>query len=244
VPSLGVDFREGLEDGIAGLRIGYSRTLGYARVDPEVAALVDQGARKLEALGAQVDDIDVALEDPIVIMQPLWSVALALAIAPLTREQRALMDQPLLTLAEAGLHLTALDYRRLERAREAFAQHMHRLHQTYDVLLTPQLAVTAFEAGHQVPPQGTFTHWWEWSPFSYAFNLTQQPAATVPCGFTAAGLPVALQLVGAKFADVLILRAARAYEAAHPFVMPTAEGHKDRAGGPRKRAEGRVTRAE
>ena len=62
--------------------------------------------------------------------------------------------------------------------------------------------------------------WWQWSPFTYAFNLTQQPAATVPCGFARNGLPVAMQLVGAKFADALVLRAARAYENAHPFVMP------------------------
>ena len=73
------------------------------------------------------------------------------------------------------------------------------LHQDYDLLLTPQLAVTAFEAGHEVPPGTDRTRWWEWSPFTYPFNLSQQPAATVPCGFTRSGLPVALQLVGDKF---------------------------------------------
>jgi aspartyl-tRNA(Asn)/glutamyl-tRNA(Gln) amidotransferase subunit A len=62
--------------------------------------------------------------------------------------------------------------------------------------------------------------WWQWSPFTYAFNLTQQPAATVPCGFARNGLPVAMQLIGTKFADALVLRAAHAYENAHPFVMP------------------------
>ena len=65
--------------------------------------------------------------------------------------------------------------------------------------------------------------WWEWSPFTYPFNLTQQPAATVPCGFASNGLPVAMQLVGAKFCDALLLRAARAYETLHPFVMPESK---------------------
>jgi aspartyl-tRNA(Asn)/glutamyl-tRNA(Gln) amidotransferase subunit A len=66
--------------------------------------------------------------------------------------------------------------------------------------------------------------WWQWSPFTYPFNLTQQPAAAVPCGFVSNGLPVAMQIVGAKFADPLVLRAARAYEMAHPFVMPAVRG--------------------
>ena len=78
----------------------------------------------------------------------------------------------------------------------------------------------AFEAGHEVPPGSDRTRWWEWSPFTYPFNLSQQPAATVPCGFTRGGLPVAMQLVGDKFADARVLRAARAYEAVQPFAMP------------------------
>ncbi len=222
-PALNIDYRNDLNAGIEGFRIAYSRTLGYAKVDPEIATLVDQAARQFESLGATVEELDLELEDPIAIMQPLWSVALAMAVAPMTDEQRALVDPPLLELAEPGLHLGALDYRRLEREREAFARRMCNLHQSYDLLLTPQLAVTAFEAGHEVPPGTRIKRWWEWSPFTYPFNLSQQPAAAVPCGFTVAGLPVALQLVGNKFADAAVLRAARAYEAAHPFVMPRIE---------------------
>ena len=171
-------------------------------------------------------------------MQPLWAVALALAIEPMSKDQRALLDPPLLVLAESGFGLDALAYRRLERAREAFARRMCLLHQTYDLLLTPQLAVTAFDAGHEVPPGSDRTRWWEWSPFTYPFNLSQQPAATVPCGFTHDGLPVALQLVGNKFADALVLRAARAYEQAQPFIMPKA----DTAELPRKMAAGRTAK--
>jgi aspartyl-tRNA(Asn)/glutamyl-tRNA(Gln) amidotransferase subunit A len=95
------------------------------------------------------------------------------------------------------------------------------LHADYDLLVTPQLATTAFAVNHEVPPDTDMKRWWQWSPFTYAFNLSQQPAASVPCGFASNGLPVAMQLVGAKFADALVLRAARAYEKAHPFVMPT-----------------------
>jgi aspartyl-tRNA(Asn)/glutamyl-tRNA(Gln) amidotransferase subunit A len=226
-PPLEIDFRQDLDAGVKGLRVAYSRDLGYARVDPEVAALVEQGMRAFEALGATVEEIDLALEDPISIMRPLWSVALAMAIAPMTPEQRALVDPPLLEVAEPGMHLSALEYRQLERAREAFARRMCSLHQSHDLLVTPQLAVTAFEAGHEVPPNSDRKRWWEWSPFTYAFNLSQQPAATVPCGFSRAGLPVALQVVGNKFADALVLRAARAFEARQPFLMPRIDAALD-----------------
>jgi aspartyl-tRNA(Asn)/glutamyl-tRNA(Gln) amidotransferase subunit A len=71
-----------------------------------------------------------------------------------------------------------------------------------------------------VPPGSAMKRWWEWSPFTYPFNLTQQPAATMPCGFTKSGLPVAMQIVGARFKDEAVLRTARAYEAIHPIVLP------------------------
>ena len=222
-PSLNIDYRQTLEDGIKGLRIGYSPTLGYAKVDPEIAAIVQKAVERFETLGAQVEELTLNLADPINIMQPLWAVALALAIEPMSPEQRELLDQPMLALAEPGFSLSALEYRQLERARETFARRMNLLHDDYDLLITPQLPIAAFEAGHNVPPDSGMQHWWQWSPFTYPFNLSQQPAATVPCGFTASGRPVAMQIVAAKFADALVLRAARAFERIQPFRLPTID---------------------
>jgi aspartyl-tRNA(Asn)/glutamyl-tRNA(Gln) amidotransferase subunit A len=219
-PPLGIDFRDGLEDGIRGMRVAYSRTLGYAKVEPEVAARVDAAVKELERLGARVEEIDLAVADPIEIMHPLWAVALAMAVQPLTDAQRAQMDQPLLDIAQRGFGISALEYRGLEKQREALARRFNLLHQHHDILVTPQLATTAFQVGHEVPPGNGMRRWWEWSPFTYPFNLTQQPAASVPCGFAGNGLPVAMQLVGAKWNDALVLRAARAYEREHPFRTP------------------------
>lgn len=219
-PALGIDYRQGLDQGIRGTRIAYSRSLGYAKVEPEVAARVDEAVAVLAKLGAQVEQIDLALEDPIGVMQPLWSVALAMAVQPMSAEQRKLVEPGLLEVAEPGFRLSALEYRACEKRREALAQRMNLLHQRYDLLVTPQLATTAFAVKHEVPPGNGMKRWWEWSPFTYPFNLTQQPAASVPCGFASNGLPVGMQLVGAKFADAKVLRAARAYEQASPFVMP------------------------
>ena len=222
-PALGIDYRKELEKGVTGLRIGVSPTLGYAKVDAEVARLVALAANEFTQLGANVEELDLQFDDPISIMQPLWAVALALAVAPMSSTQRALCDPGMLELAESGFSLSALAYRQLERARDAFGRRLNALHDRYDLLITPQLATTAFAAGYEVPPDSDMKRWWQWSPFTYPFNLTQQPAATVPCGFAPNGLPVAMQIVGAKFADALVLRAARAYETAHPFLLPRVE---------------------
>lgn len=222
-PALGTDFRAGLEDGIGGMRVAYSRTLGYARVDREVAELTDRGVGELERLGARVEEVDFAMTDPIDIMAPFWSVALAMGVQPMTPAQRALVDPPLLELAAPGFDLSALEYRVLEKRREALARRFSELHRRYDLLVTPQLATTAFPTLHEVPPASGMERWWQWSPFTYPFNLTQQPAATMPCGFASNGLPVAMQLVGARFADAKVLRAARAYEQAHPIRTPAID---------------------
>lgn len=219
-PPLGIDFRERLDDGIAGLRIGYSRTLGYARVDPEVADAVDRAVRRFAELGAHVEEVDPALDDPIDIMEPLWSVALAMTVESIPSAKRALLDPPVLEMAAAGARTSALEYRAVEKRREDLARRMSLLHRRHDLLVTPQLATTAFAAGHEVPPGSGMARWWEWSPFTYPFNLTQQPAATLPCGVSAEGLPIAMQLIGARFDDARVLRAGRAWERLQPFRLP------------------------
>lgn len=83
-------------------------------------------------------------------------------------------------------------------------------HGSYDLLVTPTLPVTAFEAGVEVPKGSGYRRWTGWTPFTYPFNLTQQPAATVPVGTDGDGLPVGLQIVAARHRDDLVLRTAHA----------------------------------
>lgn len=165
-PSSGIDYLARLDDGIRGLRIGYSRTLSYAKVDADVAERVDAAVAQFAALGASVEEIDLALDDPVTLMQSLWAVALAIAIEPMSDAQRALLDSPVLELAEPGFTMTALQYRSLEREREAFARRVTQQCERVDLLVTPQLATTAFAAGHEVPPGSGLSPWWEWSPFT------------------------------------------------------------------------------
>ncbi len=115
--------------------------------------------------------------------------------------------------------------------RGALGTHMNLFHREFDLLVTPTLAVAAFDVGMEYPQKTKNSKWTDWTPFTYPFNLTQQPAASILCGFTKAGLPVGLQIVGPKYADALVLRAARAFETARPIVLPDIAKLRSSRGG-------------
>jgi aspartyl-tRNA(Asn)/glutamyl-tRNA(Gln) amidotransferase subunit A len=127
------------------------------------------------------------------------------------------MDRGLLEVGRTGADYSATEYLAATEARDRLGVHMSQCHTSYDLLLTPTLPIPAFAAGREVPEGWPTQRLTDWTPFSYPFNLTQQPAISVPCGFTEAGLPIGLQLVGAKHADALVLQAAHAYQQAHPL---------------------------
>lgn len=222
LPYDGRDYRIGLEDGVEGLRIAYSPALGYAKVDPEIAEAVKRAVQVFVDMGAEVDEVDPGFEDPALVFRTHWYFGAANLYRKLTPEQRKLMDPGFVEVAEEGLTYTSEQIAKAAEARSALGLTMNLFHESYDLLLTPTLPLPAFEAGIEFPAGKGFTRWPDWSPFSHPFNLTQQPAASAPCGFTKAGLPIGLQIVGPAHADSLVLQAARAYEAAHPFVMPKA----------------------
>ena len=221
LPYGGVDYLEDLDTGIRGLRVAYSPTLGYADVDPEVAALVDAAVRELEALGAFVDQVDPGFEDPLDISTGLWFVASKTVYDSLGPEGQAVTDPDFAAQAAQGAEFSAQDVQLLTLKRNALGTSMRLFMTQYDVLVTPAVAIPAFEARPAGAVPMTPESMLSWTPFSYPFNLTQQPAITVPCGLTSAGLPVGLQIVGRAHDDVTVLRAARAYESAHPVPRPT-----------------------
>lgn len=198
------------------LRVAYSPDLGFADVDPEVAAIVERAVRVFESLGAAVDNVELGLEDPIDMFEILWNSGAAHATRTYSDEQRSRMDPGLQEIVAEGRGFTAVDYVDASTRRGALAVWMNTFHETYDLLLTPTMPIPAFEAGQEVPTGWPHRRWTSWSPFSYPFNLTQQPAASVPCGFTEAGLPVGLHIVGRKYEDPLVLAAAHAYQQACP----------------------------
>ncbi len=217
------DYTVGLEDGVRGLRVAYSPTLGYAKnVHPEVAAAVQAGVQRLRDLGAQVDEVDPGFADPLHITIGLWFVGAWTIWNSLTPAQQAQTDPDFRSEALMGERYSALDVQRLILERGALGSLMRQFMQRHDLLVTPSVAIPAFEARPAGSVPMNDQSMLGWTPFSYPFNLTQQPAITVPCGLTKAGLPIGLQIVGPMFADALVLRAARALESTMAIPRPRA----------------------
>ncbi|MFE6305697.1 amidase [Nocardiopsis sp. NPDC057823] len=209
-----VRLRTDPEDLVRGLRIALSPTLGGLAVDPEVSAAVAAAADTLADLGAHVTEADPGLPDARPEFHVLWYSGAAKATERVTGADRDLFDPGLAEIIEEGLAYSAQDYLTAMALRMEMGARMGRFHTEYDLLLTPAAPFGAFEAGRECPPGLAGERWTVWAGFSHPFNMTQQPAASVPCGFTSAGLPVGLQVVGPRHADARVLAACRALELA------------------------------
>jgi aspartyl-tRNA(Asn)/glutamyl-tRNA(Gln) amidotransferase subunit A len=208
-----------LDDGIAGARIGFSADLGHARVDEEVAAMVADAARVFGANGAGPDSVVTTFgpQGP-EIVRFFWS-AHQLMLAGHLEEYRDKMDPGLVACIESAESQSATDYLRMRERKHAYIADIHSLFESIDLLITPAVSVAAFPADRLMPehwPQHEWD-WLSWAEFSYPFNMSGNPAAIVPVGFTADGLPVGLQIVGRRFEDSTVLKAARFFERERPW---------------------------
>ncbi|OGK86744.1 MAG: amidase [Candidatus Rokubacteria bacterium GWC2_70_16] len=215
------DYVGRLGEPIRGLRVAWSPTLGGLRVDPDVAAIVEGAVRAFEELGCAVETVDSVFPESGPLIRGTWAAHEAGNYGPYIAEWGGRMDPGLLACIEAGLRLGLVDYIRLRGEKMAYWDAIRTLFERFDLLLTPSVSVPAFEV-MRLNPEGWPQHEWDWFPwasFSYPFNFTGQPAATLPCGFTASGMPLGLQVVGRRFADLTVLQAAAAFEAAHPWAQ-------------------------
>lgn len=214
MPTPRESFLTGLDDGIAGLRVAFSPRLGYVRNDPEIDAAVRTAVTVLSDAGARVEEVDPGFTDPIEAFHVLWFAGAAKVLEAYGEAVDDRVDAGLRRIAAVGASFSASDYLDATAVRMHLGQAMGRFHETYDVLITPTLPLPAFSVGRDVP-EGWRSHYWaSWTPYTYPFNMTQQPALSVPCGFTAAGLPIGLQIVGPRHADALVLRVGRTHEMA------------------------------
>jgi aspartyl-tRNA(Asn)/glutamyl-tRNA(Gln) amidotransferase subunit A len=216
------DFTAGLDDGVRGLRVALSPRLGgVARPTAEIEAAVRKAARVLEEQGASVEEADPPVGGAVEIIQALWWTGAAAVVDSMPPDQRALMDPGLLAVAERGRRFSAADYIAAYGRRNDLHGAMLGFHARHDLLLTPTMPITALKVGQVTPEEGGYSaDWTDWSPYTYPFNLTQQPAASVPAGLAANGLPIGVQIVGPPRGDALVLRATRALERGMP--MPPA----------------------
>ena len=214
------DYRVGLEAGVHGLRVGFSRDFGYAEVDPEVASVVAGAADKLSQLGAHVEEANPGFDSPFAAQTTFFSARYAYLMRGLSAEKRELLDPGLRDFLDRGATKSVSDILEADAVRAELGRCMGRFHERYDLLVTPQVSVPAFEAGCDYPKSRGMTNGQDWKVFSYPFNLTGQPAACVAVGCTGEGLPVGMQIVGPPYAEALVLRAARACESMRPFAPP------------------------
>jgi aspartyl-tRNA(Asn)/glutamyl-tRNA(Gln) amidotransferase subunit A len=215
------DYVGRLRDGIKGLRVGWSLDLGCLRVDPEVGQVAKRAAEAFPELGCAVEDVKVSLPDTREMIHLLWNSHYAGNYGSVLKEFRSRMDPGLVAAIEDGRRYTAEAYVEMRGRKNGYCDAVRALFDTYDLLLTPTVSVAAFEVGRLNPahfPQHVWD-WFPWAGFSYPFNFTGQPATTVPAGFTPSGMPVGLQIVGRRLADLQVLQASAAFEQARPWAQ-------------------------
>lgn len=210
-------YREAVRRDVRGLIAAFSPTLGFAEVDPEVARLVRSAVTALDEAGLRVEEADPGFADPKDAFDVLWSAGAAQWLNTFPPGSEEKIDPGLRAVWQRGRTYSAADYLAANAERAALGILMGEFHTRFDVLITPTVAIPPFEAGHEIPPGSGLSSWPEWTPFTYPFNMTQQPAISVPAGFTSAGLPVGIQIVGPRHSDDLVLAVAKLLEEVRPW---------------------------
>jgi aspartyl-tRNA(Asn)/glutamyl-tRNA(Gln) amidotransferase subunit A len=214
---------DGIEDGVAGFTVGVLNNPGFAApVDPDGIAAVERAAQLLVDAGAYVEQADAALPDTSLVFGRVWGAALARLVASTPTQLVDLLDPGIREVVQTLGGMTAVEFMDAEATRAAAAHAMARLHQRYDLVLCPTVPAgpPLADAATTDPVRAL---WTSWAPWTFTFNLTRQPAITVPMGPRADGMPNSVQIAAAQFRDDLVLRAARAIERAQPFPIAGLE---------------------
>jgi aspartyl-tRNA(Asn)/glutamyl-tRNA(Gln) amidotransferase subunit A len=219
LPADGARYSRALRGDLKNLRVAYTDDLGFAEVvDPEVSAVCARAAKAFRELGCRVDEVQPKWPSMMESWEQIFCGGIATRMAPYL-DQRDLIEPGLQRFIDATLKNPPTRYVQAWFDRLNWWQYPRAFFEKYDLLLTPTIACPPFKVGLDTPGTiaGRAVSFYGWIPFTPAFNLTGQPAASVPCGFTKDGLPIGLQIVGRRFADMLVLRASAAFERARPW---------------------------
>ncbi|MGI9255044.1 MAG: amidase [Thermomicrobiales bacterium] len=218
-PRQPVDYLAECDGDLAGLRVAWSADLGYAAVDPEVRAITEAAAWRFAELGATVELAEPGWPDPYPLFHTLFYGLVGGDVNELLGEWAGKLDPGLERIAELGRPLTAFDLAKAQNVRNALQLTLASFFERYDLLLTPTMTLPPFPLGIDFPDRvgGVPVTGMQWTAFTFPFNLTGSPAASVPAGWTRSGLPVGLQVVGRNWEDALVLRACAGFEAIQPW---------------------------
>ena len=220
LPDDGLDYLESEVD-IDSLRIGFAPTLFDKPVDPEVAGAIERSIERI----AQTFDIEVAelhpgWRDPIRIFETLWVAGRGVAYGRSVADGEQAFGAGFGALVRAAQDYDLADYLDAMKDRARFAAEVHGLFEELDLLLMPTVPILPFEAELEAPADypgdSSVLPWTAWTPFTYPFNLTGNPAASLPVGSASSGLPIGLQVVGRRYSDHRVLAFCRALEALFP----------------------------
>ena len=202
------------------LKIGYNFDLGYAKViDNEVKKAVLKSVQKFESLGWEIEEAKIKGVNPSSAFGANWIVTFGYELEPYLKKWRDKLDPNLVAFVEAGLRLPASIFIQAMKTRQKFYQTIFESFKIYDLLVTPTTAVPAFELGIDFPSkiEGINVGPTGWQPFTFPFNFTGHPAATIPCGWTTDNLPIGMQIIGKRFEELLILQVSKAFEEIQPW---------------------------
>lgn len=202
----------GATKSLRNMRIAWSPTLGFGRVDSEVLQLTEQAVKHIQRLGLNVDLVDHVMDDPIDMWTAEFYAGVGTRLRDFIQNKPELLDPPVLEILKNALDQNMQDYYQSVFERFSFREKMRAFFDRYDILLTPTLPVTAFEVGRDLPPGYEDKNIVSWATFTYPFNLTGQPAATIPVGFASNGMPVGLQAISSTHDEISILSLAHGYQ--------------------------------
>jgi Asp-tRNA(Asn)/Glu-tRNA(Gln) amidotransferase A subunit family amidase len=221
LPGPRADYVKALGGTVKGLRVAYTDDLGFAdAVDPEVRAACAKAARVFRDVGCRLEDVKPGWPSPREAWGEIFCGGIATRMAPYL-DRRSDIEPGLYRIIETSLRNPPTKYVQAWFDRLAWWQHPRAFFAKYDLLLTPTIACPPFPVGLDNPTEiaGKPVDAYAWIPFTYPFNMTGQPASSVPCGFTKDGLPIGLQIVGRRFDDATVLRASAAFERARPWAQ-------------------------
>ena len=215
------DYSAGLNGGVKGWRIAWSSDLGYAGVDPEVVEVTSQAAAVFEELGASVEETNLTMEDPFPAFYDIFATGTYTSYGHLLEEHGGEFTHYVRNTLEHAATLAAADFSRALLRVDQLRRQMEVFFDDYDLLLTPTMAVPAFPIGQRPSVIGgrEVNPFWGYLPFTFPINMTGQTASSVPCGFSAEGMPIGLHIVGPKGAEAKVLQASAAFEQARPWIQ-------------------------
>lgn len=218
-PDDGINYRKTIEDSsLDNAEIAYSEDWGFAAVNPTVREITRDAVSRFEELGASVEKVDPGFPNPESAITAILAKDTDLKrLRKELHEHGPEMEPLLVDILETDW--TAQDITEAIKIRQRVNINIRRFMESYDLLLTPTLAVPPFSVESSGPSEieGRSVGMFHWLSFTYPVNLTGQPAATIPVDWTDDGLPIGFQIIGKHLADETVLAASTAYEQAYPW---------------------------